>query len=118
MENNFNSIDRLVEFGLGISVAQQMVNTMNYAMSNMNVPGVGTTATPQMTQSQQGQNGFYVVVDGAQAGPFNEQELNTIVANGKLTPEALVWRRGLTGWTFARNVSEINKLFLLNNISL
>ena len=42
MENDFNSIDRLVEFGMGIAVAQQMVNTMNYAMSNMAVPGVST----------------------------------------------------------------------------
>ena len=53
MDNNFNSIDRLVEFGMGMAVAQQMVNTMNYAMSNMKVPGVGTTATPNMTQPLQ-----------------------------------------------------------------
>lgn len=113
MENDFNSIDRLVEFGMGIAVAQQMVNTMNYAMSNMAVPGVSTSSsTPQQ------QNGFYVVIDGAQAGPFSEQELNTIVANGKLSPDTLVWRRGMNGWTFAHNVSEINKLFLLNNIPL
>ena len=113
MENDFNSIDRLVEFGMGIAIAQQMVNTMNYAMSNMAVPGVSTSSsTPQQ------QNGFYVVIDGAQAGPFSEQELNTIVANGKLSPDTLVWRRGMSGWTFAHNVSEINKLFLLNNIPL
>ena len=42
MDNNFNSIERLMEFGMGMAVAQQMVNTMNYAMTNMNVPGVGT----------------------------------------------------------------------------
>ncbi|MBQ7855227.1 MAG: DUF4339 domain-containing protein [Muribaculaceae bacterium] len=117
MDNNFNSIERLMEFGMGMAVAQQMINTMNYAMTNMAVPGVGTTATPNMTQPQQ-QNGFYVVIDGAQAGPFSEQELNTIVVNGKLTPDTLVWRRGMDGWTFARKVSEICKLFLLNNISL
>ena len=118
MDNNFNSIERLMEFGMGMAVAQQMVNTMNYAMTNMNVPGVGTTATPNMSQPPQQQNGFYVVIDGAQAGPFSEQELNTIVANGKLSPDTLVWRRGMSGWTFAHNVSEINKLFLLNNIPL
>ncbi len=113
MENNFNSIDRLVEFGMGIAVAQQMVNTMNYAMSGMNVPGVGTTSS--ITLQQQG---FYAAIDGEQAGPLSEQELDSLVKNGKLTPDTLVWHRGMSGWTFARKVSEICKLFLLNNIPL
>ncbi|MBQ3604688.1 MAG: DUF4339 domain-containing protein [Muribaculaceae bacterium] len=113
MENDFNSIDRLVEFGMSIAVAQQMVNTMNYAMNNMAAPGVGTTATTQLQQQ-----GFYAAIDGEQAGPLSEQELNILVQNGKLTPDTLVWRRGMDGWTFARKVSEICKLFLLNNISL
>jgi hypothetical protein len=38
-DNSFFSINRLVEFGMGIAVAQQMVNTMNSAMTNMHVPG-------------------------------------------------------------------------------
>ncbi len=113
MENSFDSIDRLVEFGMGIAVAQQMVNTMNYAMKNMAVPGVGTTSSTPLQQP-----GFYAAIDGAQAGPLNEQELNILVQNGKLTPDVLVWRQGMSGWTLARNVSEICKLFLLNNISI
>lgn len=37
-EDSFYSINRLVEFGLGMSVAQQMVQTMNTAMTDMQVP--------------------------------------------------------------------------------
>ena len=43
MENNLNYIERLLEFGLEISIAQQMINSMNQTMSNMNIPGSAHT---------------------------------------------------------------------------
>ena len=33
--DNFLSLDRLVKFGLGMSMARQMVNVMNESMQNM-----------------------------------------------------------------------------------
>ena len=40
MDNNsIFSIDRLVEFGLGMGLAQQMVGMMNQYMQSMYVPG-------------------------------------------------------------------------------
>ena len=38
-ENSFYSVDRLVEFGLGMAMAQQMVQMMNQTMQSMYVPG-------------------------------------------------------------------------------
>ena len=38
-DNSFNSIDRLVEFGLGVAVANQMIATMNACIGGMRVPG-------------------------------------------------------------------------------
>ena len=38
-DNSFYSIDRLVEFGMGMAVAQQMTQSMNQTMKNMYVPG-------------------------------------------------------------------------------
>ena len=48
MSTDFSSIDRLIEFGMGMSLAQQMITTMNSAMNNMQVAGVnaGTTGQP------------------------------------------------------------------------
>ena len=43
--NSFSTIDHLVEFGMGIAIAQQMVNTMNHCIGNMQVPGAGNTLT-------------------------------------------------------------------------
>ena len=40
MDNNsFFSIDRLVEFGLGMTMATQMVEMMNKSMKQMYIPG-------------------------------------------------------------------------------
>ena len=40
MDNNsFFSIDKLVEFGMGMAIAQQMVQTMNKSMVDMHIPG-------------------------------------------------------------------------------
>lgn len=38
---NFDSIDHLVEFGLGVVVAKQMISTMNQAIAGMATPVQG-----------------------------------------------------------------------------
>lgn len=47
-DNSFYSIDRLVEFGMGMAMAQQMVRVMNETMQTMYVPGApNTISAPQ-----------------------------------------------------------------------
>lgn len=41
---------------------------------------------------------WYYVDTGQQAGPVSEEELNTLVANGKVRPDTLVWREGMENW--------------------
>lgn len=107
-DNFFNSIDRLVEFGMGVAVANQMIATMNSCIGGMRVPGVDNP----MTQVRQL---YYFVVDGkTQIGPCDESELAKYVKLGRLTRDSLVWRRGLSGWVLAKDLPEINKLFMLN----
>ena len=43
--NDFSSIDRLIEFGLSIAVAQQMMNTVNTCIHQMTIPGTGKCRT-------------------------------------------------------------------------
>lgn len=108
MDNSFNSIDRLVEFGMSIAVAQQMIHTMNHCISNMMVPGASTV------QHSATKHEYYLVINNNLAGPYQLEDLNGLVSNGQLKNDTLVWHTGLTGWTFARNVSEINKILTLN----
>ena len=109
MMNNdsFFSIDRLVEFGMGMAVAQQMVKTMNEAMQNMHVPGAMNPMQPPQ------QHFYYAMIENKQAGPFSEQELARLVAEKKITNETYLWKPGLAKWEIAEKFPEILKIVAL-----
>ena len=108
-ETSFYSIDRLVEFGMGMAVAQQMVNTMNQTMAAMQIPGAGNPMRPP----EPPQRVYYVILDGKQAGPFSETEMARLISDKKLSKETYVWHTGLREWKTAENVPEIVRLVAL-----
>ena len=64
-DNSFYSIDRLVEFGMGMAMAQQMVKVMNETMQTMYVPGApNTVSAPQPIT-------LYGAISGQQIGPIS-----------------------------------------------
>ena len=107
-DDNFYSINRLVEFGLGLAVAQQMVGSMNNAMRNTFIPG------PQNAPVSVPIKIYYVMLEGKQAGPFDESELSRIIANGKVTKDTYVWKPGMAKWEMAENVSDVLRLVALS----
>lgn len=106
MNNDFSSLDRLMELGLSMAVAQQMMRTMNHSLNTMQTPGSGQPFIQPAVQ-------YYAVVGGNQAGPFNETEMESLVKNKQLKSDTLVWKPGMPGWKYAREIGEINKLFIL-----
>jgi len=106
-DDSFFSIDRLVEFGMGMAVAQQMVNTMNSAMTNMNVPGA---MNPMQNLAPQF---YYAMIEGNQAGPFSEQELSRLITQKKIVKETYIWKPGLSKWEIAEKLPEILKMVAL-----
>ena len=50
---------------------------------------------------------YYIIRNDQQAGPYTLDEL---AAMG-ITPDTIVWTEGMTDWTPARQVSELNSLF-------
>jgi hypothetical protein len=106
-DDSFYSINRLVEFGMGMAVAQQMVNAMNSAMSNMHVPGSMNSLQPTAPQF------YYAIIEGSQAGPFTEQELSRLIAEKKVVKETYIWKPGLPNWEIAEKLPEILKLVAL-----
>lgn len=103
--NNFFSIDRLVEFGLGMAMARQMVNIMNESMQTMYIPG----SIQSMPAPQQAVN-IYAAVDGRSVGPMTEQEFASMVAAGKITKDSLVWSPGMSSWKPLEQVPSILKI--------
>ncbi|MDR2313806.1 MAG: DUF4339 domain-containing protein [Spirochaetaceae bacterium] len=108
-EHSFYSIDRLIEFGLGMGIAQQMVQMMNHTMANMHIPGAGNP----MPQAVQSARLYYAVLDGKQAGPFSETEMARLIADKKIVKETYIWYPGLREWKTAENVPEILRLVAL-----
>jgi hypothetical protein len=106
-DNHFFSIDRLVEFGMGLAVAQQMVKTMNEAMTKMHIPG---SMNPMQVAPQQF---YYAIIESIQAGPFSEQELARLITEKKIVKETYVWKPGMPKWEMAERLPEILKLVAL-----
>jgi hypothetical protein len=107
-EDSFYSINRLVEFGMSLAVAQQMVQTMNSAMTNMHVPGAMNPMQPATQQF------YYAMLEGKQAGPFSEQELSRLITEKKIVKESYIWKPGLVNWEIAERLPEVLKLVALS----
>lgn len=106
-DSSFFSMERLVEFGLGMAVAQQMVKTMNHSISTMEVPGA-------MNPIQEPpQKFFYAMIEGNQIGPFSEQELSRLISEKKVVKETYLWRNGMLQWEMAEKIPEVLKLVAL-----
>jgi hypothetical protein len=103
-DDTFYSIDRLVEFGLGMGVAQQMTASMNQAIQNTRFPGPGSIPASRS---------YHLVLEDKAAGPFSEHELSRLISDSKLTRTTLVWSPGMPGWKRAEDVAEILRLVAL-----
>ena len=104
---NYYSIDRLVEFGMGMAVAQQMVKSMNETLQQMHVPGTFTMPRSQPTTL------FYAVVGGKQMGPLSEHEVAGLIQEKKIVNETYMWKPGMLAWELAERLPEIVRLAAL-----
>lgn len=107
-EKDYSSIDKLVDFGNGLSIAKQMTNTMNTAIENMNIPG------SKIYKNKNGSDScWFIEVSGKPAGPFSEEEIKTLIKEKKLNENSLVWKQGMETWNKIKDTPEIWKLFVL-----
>ena len=104
-ENNFPTLDRLMEFGLGMGMAQQMVNIMNQTMQTMQIPESAKPIQPKTVE-------WYVAVNEKASGPFSESEMKGLLLEKKVTKETLVWCAGMSEWQTAESTPNILKLIL------
>lgn len=84
---------------MGGQMAGMMQNMGQNMQQAMNTP-------PPMPNVQ-----YHISVNGAQAGPYNMQQLSQLVQSGQLTPQTYVWKQGMSNWDFAKDVQELASLF-------
>jgi len=78
----------------GFSMANQMAGAMNAAQA----------ASPPPLPSNAG---FYMAIEGKQAGPFAADQLSAKVVARQLTADTLVWKQGMSAWQKAGAVAEL-----------
>lgn len=105
--DSFFSIDRLVEFGMSMAMAQQMVRVMNESMQSMYVPG-SIQSMPAARPRP-----LHVAVEGQAIGPLTDAEFSHLVAQRRVTPQSLVWMPGMVGWKPLEQVPEALRIVAL-----
>lgn len=103
-DQSFTSIDRLLDFGISLGAAQQMVQMINSYMQSMYIPGSVQTI----------QQSFYVVIDDHYLGPLNEKELANLIEQKRVTEESLGWIPGLLEWKPIKQIPSLLKIVVLN----
>ena len=88
---------------MGGAMGQQMAGMMQ----NMGQQMQGAMNTPPPMPNVQ----YHISVNGAQAGPFNMQQMAQMVQSGQLTQQTYVWKQGMANWELAGNVQELASLF-------
>ena len=104
MSTDFYSMDKLVEFGMSMAIANQMASSMNQSLNQMQVPGAGK-AMPTNPDSI-----YFAAIDGKQSGPYSLTELSRLIAEKKIVKETYIWKPGMAKWELAENVSEVLRL--------
>lgn len=87
-----------ISLGIGFAMANKMAQSMGTT-----VAPVPPSDPPPVSQDKE----YFVVVDGAQTGPFKVDRLRQQIEGGELLRESLVWSAGMDDWTPAGQVSEL-----------
>ena len=108
-DNHFFSIDRLIEFGLGMGMARQMINVMNESMQSMYVPGSIQSMPNPVAQQQI----YYVALDGKHVGPLNDSELSQLISQKKVDKNTLAWMPGMATWQPIEQIPAVLRIVAL-----
>ncbi len=95
---------------MGMAMMQQMMNmnqNQNQQQNTNYQQNVQQPAPPPMPPKIQ----FYVSINGQQAGPFDSNQLQQMIAQNQINKQTFVWKQGMTGWVPASQVPEIASLF-------
>ncbi|MBQ9559017.1 MAG: DUF4339 domain-containing protein [Bacteroidaceae bacterium] len=110
-DQNFFSVDRLVEFGMSAAIARQMIGSMNQTMQTMYVPGsIQSMPQPAVPAPQPI---YYLAVDGRQVGPLGDAEFARLVAERKVTPDTLGWMPGMQDWKPVQEIPAMLRVIAL-----
>jgi len=96
---NPGTAGQAIGLGLGMMMSGQM-------QANPGAMSAGNAAPPPLPQTA----GFFVVVNGQQAGPFDPGTMANMAREGRVTRETFVWRQGMANWSKAADVPDLGSI--------
>ena len=111
MSADFYSVDKLVQFGVSSSAANNLIDQMNQAFDSMRVPGVNTM--PSQNDSLSISDIYHVVLDGKASGPYLLTEVARLIDENRITKDSYVWKPGMKNWDYACNFPEVLRLIAI-----
>ena len=93
---------------LGGAVGGNMANMMNGMMGGMQG---GMAPQPMQTPPPLTQSMYYVAVNGQQTGPYAQEVIQQLFADGRIVRDTLVWKQGMAAWEKAGAVTELAAFF-------
>ena len=91
-----------------MTIAQQMVKSMNHSIEIMNVPGASMHNQASVVDAL-----FYAIIDGNQMGPLSNHDITQLVRDKKIVNETYLWRPGMLSWEIAEKIPEVIRLVAL-----
>ncbi len=102
-ENESGAAGAGIGMGMGFAMANQMMNAINNQQQTQQSHQTPPPVPPQLQ--------FYAVINGQQAGPYDLNTLKTLIVQGQITKQTLVWRQGMATWETAEKVVELQSIF-------
>lgn len=98
------SVNNLVEFAMGISMASLFANAMNSAYTNnLRLLNNDQVAAPPKY--------IHVIVGGKSKGPLSLGEVISLVQSGEINPDTYMWKPGMAEWKPAKEIADIGLSF-------
>jgi membrane protease subunit (stomatin/prohibitin family) len=99
----FNPVGIMTGMAVGGAMGGQMARMMGGVGQSVPTPGAGPPPIPQVV--------FNVAVNGQSMGPFTVAQLQQMILQEQMGPEAQVWKEGMPQWAIASTVPELTGLF-------
>lgn len=89
---------------MGASVGNSMAGMMGNMMQSISQPQ--PPPPPQTAIAQ-----YYLVVDGAQAGPFSYEQVAQMAQIQRINQSTLAWKQGMASWQAISTIPELAEIF-------
>lgn len=103
------SASSAMDMGLGFAMANKMADSLNTPppTETSQAASAGSAPPPLSTPTE---TSWHVAIDDKPTGPHDITTIRSLIQQGKITAESLVWKEGMTDWEAAQKVDSIKKL--------